>query len=71
VSLVGRGLGRKTNDAALLVSAGLGRSGIPAPEPESPSLGGGPDAPRRRTDYDDDELINMALAIIMSGALDG
>ena len=29
------------------------------------------DAPRRRADYTDDELIEMATAIIMSGALDG
>lgn len=35
---------------------------------------GGDDMPsdaRRRTDYTDNELIDMALAIIMSGALDG
>lgn len=29
------------------------------------------DAPRHRADYTDDELIEMATAIVMSGALDG
>lgn len=35
-----------------------------------PQHSGGPSA-RRGTDFNDDELIELAIAIIMSGALDG
>lgn len=39
----------------------------------TPDTGGGSDAPRRRTDFElsDDELIEIVVALITSGALDG
>ncbi len=42
-----------------------------AVESASPFTSGGPDAPRRRTDFTDDDLLQIAVAIIVSGALDG
>lgn len=43
---------------------------------EAPAGSGGPDRfeagdPRRRTDFSDDDLIQIAVALIMSGELDG
>jgi hypothetical protein len=40
-------------------------------EPPAPPTGGADDGPRRRTDFTDDELIEIAVAMIMSGVLDG
>jgi hypothetical protein len=44
-----------------------------APDTAAPVISG-PDAPRRRTDrtgYTNDELFDIAVAIILSGCLDG
>lgn len=67
MSIVGRGLGRKSTAAALVVTAGLGRWA--PPDAEEPFFPGGPD-PRRRTEFDDDELIDLAITLITSGVLD-
>lgn len=39
-------------------------------EPEVSHTSGGPDG-RSRTDYRDDEIFEIAIAVIVSGALDG
>lgn len=67
MSIVGRGLGRKATDAALLVTAGLGRG-----QRHDDSFGGDdmPALAPRRIRRTDDELFDIALALVMSGALD-
>jgi hypothetical protein len=42
-----------------------------APEQPQQDLNSGGADPRRRTDFSDDELIEFAIALITSGALDG
>lgn len=69
--IVTRGLGRNGVAAALLVTAGLGLVGVGdvVESAGAPTLRG-PD-PRARTDFTDDEMIDLAIAIVVSGCLDG